>query len=154
MDLGRFSLKYMCLYMGIGLGLLGIGLEYIMWAVRSVHCPYPRHYMDRTVHIGHHTREYGSYVPYIAQHTRIYGPYSPYLAQHTKEYRSCGTCQKIIENRKIQKFVEKSKMFKWPYLQFPCIPNSKYCLNPDISRLPQQKQKNIYWVHYINKIRR
>ena len=41
--------------------------------------------MDRTVHLGHHTREYGSYGAYMAQHTRIYGPYGPYLAQHIPE---------------------------------------------------------------------
>ena len=35
-DLGRFLFENMCLYMGIGLGLLRIGLEYIIWTVRSI----------------------------------------------------------------------------------------------------------------------
>ena len=62
----------------------------IIWTVRSIYYPYHKHYMDRTVHIGQHTREYGPYGPYIAQYSKIYGPYGPYLAQHTRKYGSYG----------------------------------------------------------------
>merc|ERR1712094_126550 len=55
----------------------------IIWKVRSILYSYPRHCMDRAVHMGQHTREYGPYGPYIAQHTGIYGPHISYIFSST-----------------------------------------------------------------------
>ena len=51
------------------------------------------------------------------------------------------TFPKIIEKLKIQNFVEKSKIFKWPYLQFPCVKNPNSGKNPDISKIEQKSKK-------------
>ena len=103
--------------------------------------------MNRTVHIGQHTGEYGSYGPYITQYTRISGPCGPYLAQQWYQkvwiVRSIygSTFEKIVENWKIQKFVENSKNFKWPYLPFPCVKNPNSGKNPNISKIEQKSKK-------------
>ena len=91
-----------------------IHIPNITWTIRSTYYPYPRHYMDRTVHIGQHAREYGTHGPYIAQHTTIYGSCGPYLAQHARKCRSCGpyTAQHSRKWSKILNFQILSKTSK------------------------------------------
>ena len=68
--------------------------------------------------------------PYMDFLPEIYGPYGPYMYF----YQNIWTVQSIsdllrgnrAEDFKIQNVDEKSKMFKYHYLQFPCVHRSKY----------------------------
>ena len=78
--------------------------------------------------------------------------------------------RKSTKYRKNSKFDEKSQIFKWPYLQFPCVPKTKTLKSPETNNLrydsqllsrgqkkkyilfflgglppPQEKSKKVYW---------
>ena len=64
----------------------------IMWKV--TYYPYHKHYMNRTVLMGQHTRDYGSHGPCIARHTRIHGPYVRHTRVNIPE--NCRKLEKLI----------------------------------------------------------
>ena len=113
------------------------------WIPGSIYYSYSKYHMDRMVHMSPISKTlYGPYGPYRSPYQRVWIVRSTYSSTYqniwtvrsifSSTYQKIwivrsiygSTFQKIIEHLKIQKFVEKSKMFKWPYLQFPPIQNS------------------------------
>ena len=116
--------------------------------------------MDRTIHILPISQTlYGPYGPYRSTYQRVWIVRSIYssIYQNIWTVRSIfsstyqkiwivrsiygSTFPKMVEKLTIPNFVEKSKIFKLPYLQFPCIENPKSGQNPDLSKIGKSKNK-------------